>query len=121
MEAQDELCAFAADVVAMLPEIPGASAWARSAVGGACAGAAGGGAVGADGSHEWLALWGVRLEWLVAAAVGVCTVCSAAMGPCCVGCRSPFLSIYLSVCLSVCLSVYLSIYLSIYLYSRPIC
>ena len=87
MEAQDELCAFASDVVALLPEIPGASGWARAAVGGACAGAAGGG--GADGSHEWLALWGVRLEWMVAAAVGLCTLCSSAMGPCCVGCRFP--------------------------------
>jgi len=84
MALEDEVCALLADMTALLSTLsfPATllgqpAAWVCEA---ACGEAAAGGR--AVGSEEWLTLFGVPLEWLVALLVGVCTVSSVLLGPC---------------------------------------
>jgi hypothetical protein len=78
-----QVCPFLADASRLLETLPWPLKFvarvAASATNMTCGDAA---VARVPGTEDWLTLWGMPLEWLVAMFVGFCTMCSSLLGPC---------------------------------------
>jgi hypothetical protein len=78
-----QVCPFLADASRLLETLPWPLKFVARVAASATSMTCGDAAVArVPGTEDWLTLWGIPLEWLVAMFVGFCTMCSSLLGPC---------------------------------------